>query len=57
MTNLLVGRRLLPFGTPIHQERAHRGRSFVPGAALGKNGLTFMEDTWLSVSEPRRHSS
>ena len=27
----------------------------VPGAALGKNGLTFMEDTWLSQSHVGTH--
>src|ERR1700730_14654570 len=29
--------------------------TLVPGAALGKNGLTFMEDTWLSQSHVGTH--
>ena len=53
MTNPLVD------GVPLFGTRFTKtvltAVGLVPGAALGKNGLTFMEDTWLSQSHVGTH--
>ena len=53
MTNPLVD------GVPLFGTRFTKtvltAVALVPGAALGKNGLTYMEDTWLSQSHVGTH--
>ena len=49
----------LVYGVPLFGTRFTKtvltAVGLVPGAALGKNGLTFMEDTWLSQSHVGTH--